>query len=251
MKKIGMIALWVAVTAWISMADTVLVVHATEDVEWRDDGQNIWASQTSAYVGTQGGTRASYVLSFRLPPLIDASEVIDRVELDFTIEQNGFWEKTSVYLNILGGRTSDSSATRASDWDKGQVIAEKIENLGLPGPELGRHSYLLDKTFFEGIYAENNAGTYVFLTLYADALFPIGDRIITVATNEGTVENRPALKITTVQRVIEPEFLAVIPDPVATEEGSFVPVPLFAIAIGLGSLVGLLVMGFFYFRKTS
>jgi len=212
----------------ISLAASAAVIPLEglgADQQVSADGGTSWVGQPDMRVG-QGSTQGSVaVLVFELPAL-PAGETVDTADLAFSVVGGNNWKALfEKGMDLYGVRMSlgtdyykgpydgDASATAIAPYI---VYEDEQLNQGAPG-ELGRHDTdaageAALGAWLQSLYdsaAYDPAGSnYAFLRLNSREDLASDYRYWSVASaNNGTVENRPVLTLTTIP---EPATLSLL-----------------------------------------
>jgi PKD repeat protein len=206
MKKVIIAALAVAMCASVSMAGSVSIVASNKDAQVTANGPIAFVNQPNARVGNSSApcTNTSLVIPFLLPTLYPGSTIQSAALTVYVEATNSLFSTNTVYMDILGGRTSASATVSSNDWNYGTVIASDVAGLYKGNAvTLGSHTYTLDSAYLQNAYSNGAAGQHVFITLYADGINSAGQNsYVAFTTADGvTNANRPTLEFTTLDTV--------------------------------------------------
>jgi len=191
------------------------------DQQVKADGSTNWIGQPDMRVGMGDTQGSAAVLVFELP-VLPAGETVASADLAFSVVGGNNWHALfEKGMDLYGVRMSNASSVLGTDYYKGpygddasataiqaHIVYESLDlNQGAPG-EVGRHDTdaaaetalgaWLQSQYDDPDY-DSTGSNFVFLRLNARETFTSTYRYWSVATaNNGTVDNRPVLALTTI-----------------------------------------------------
>ena len=190
----------VALTASVSMADSITVNADAADQQATVGGAMGWVGQVEARSGISSPWAVvTYVIPFKLPDI--GGKPITNVQLNVHLNTGYIYgAPQEEYVNVYGGRVASSSAVMSNDCNSATAIGPKIAKISKDSETSNTvKSVELTASFFQDIYKndENAAGKYVFLTLRPDGNPASGGLTYWATANDKKPENRPTLVIGT------------------------------------------------------